>query len=158
MMLHLYKYDETGFLHAYNQGCWWNERSLNQGLDRCRDLGLGVPFFSDSDSDSDEALRISHKLGLGLAAKLSKVIAIQRDHFRGQYTPRPSAHPGFPGHVFHIWWERGHPPPHPPPLFPPAPTPPPPPSTYLPPSSPHPLPPPTPTPVNRLTEYIVICI
>jgi hypothetical protein len=27
------------------QGCWWNERSLNRGLNRCRGLGLGGPFF-----------------------------------------------------------------------------------------------------------------
>jgi hypothetical protein len=52
-------------------------------------------FFSDSisDSDSDEAFRISHKLGHGLAAKFSKAFAIQLDRFRGQYTPRPTAHP-----------------------------------------------------------------
>jgi hypothetical protein len=135
-----------------NQGCWWNERSLNRGLNHCRGLGLGGPFFSDlcSKLEIDEAFQISHKLGLCLAAKFSKAFAIQLDRFRGQYTPRPSAHPPknpglvcFPGfhallaaHVFTIWWgERSpHPlspaPPHPPILPPPLPPPtsPPPPS------------------------------
>ncbi len=77
------------------QGCWRIERSLNRGLDRCRGLGLGGPFFSDSCSklEIDVVFRISHKLGLDLAAKFSKVFAIQLDRFRGQYTPHPSAHP-----------------------------------------------------------------
>jgi hypothetical protein len=104
-----------------NQGCWWNERSLNRGLNHCRGLGLGGTFFSDSCSklEIDEAFQISHKLGLGLAAKFSKAFAIQLDRFRGQYTPRPSAHPpkkprfvcfpGFPWggtteRTFHYCW------------------------------------------------------
>jgi hypothetical protein len=123
------------------QGCWWNERSLNRGLNRGRGLGLGG-FFSDSCSklEIDEAFQISHKLGLGLAEKFSKAFAIQLDRYRGQYTPRPSAHPPiipclvcFPGfhallaaHVLTIWWlwwgERS---PHPlspaPPSSPPTP-------------------------------------
>ena len=80
-------------------------------------------FFSDSCSklDIDAAFRISHKLGLGLAAKFSKAFAIQLDRFRGQYIPRPSAHPqkildwcvsqGFPGllaaHV-HMLFDISH--------------------------------------------------
>ena len=52
-------------------------------------------FFSDSCSklEIDESFQISHKLGLGLAEKFSKVFAIQLDRYRGQNTPRPSAHP-----------------------------------------------------------------
>jgi hypothetical protein len=78
-----------------HHGCWWNERSLNRGLNRCRGLGLGGPFFSNSCSklEIDEAFQISHKLGLGLAEKFSKAFAIQLDRYPGQYTPRPSAHP-----------------------------------------------------------------
>jgi hypothetical protein len=40
-------------------------------------------FFSDSCSklEIDEAFQISHKLGLGLAAKFSKAFAIQLDRF-----------------------------------------------------------------------------
>ncbi len=93
-------------------------------------------FWFSSKLEIDEAFQISHKLGLGLAAKFSKAFAIQLDCFRGQYTPRPSAHPPknpglvcFPGfhallaaHVFKIWWgERS---PHPlspaPPSSPPS--------------------------------------
>ncbi len=141
-----------GFLGVSKQGCWWNERSLNRGLNRGRGLGLGRTFFSDSCSklEIDEAFQISNKLCLGLAEKFSKAFPIQLDRYRGQYTPCPSAHPPiipywvcFPGfhallaaHVLTIWWlwwGRGHPTPYPqPPLIPPI----------LPPSSPPHFPPP----------------
>ncbi len=66
------------------QSCKWNERSLNRG----RGLGIDETFFWDSCSnlEIDENVRISHKLGLGLAEKFSKTFAIQLDRYRGQYT------------------------------------------------------------------------
>ena len=141
------------------QSCWRNEGSLNRGLDRCRGLGLDGPFFSDSCSklEIDEVFQISHKLGLGLAAKFFKAFAIQLDRFRGQYTPRPTAHP--PKKARFVCWphicstsvraERSsHPlspsapppssPPHPPPPLPPRPLSPHPLPPTFPPSSPHP--------------------
>jgi len=137
-------------MHTVCQGCEWNERSLNRGLNRGRGLGIDEAFFWDSCSnlEIDENFRISHNLGLGLAEKFFKAFAIQLDRYRGQYTPRPSAHPPiipclvrFPGfhallaaHVVTIWWlwwgERS---PHP---LSPAPR--------IPPSSPLLHPPPTP--------------
>jgi hypothetical protein len=116
------------------QGCWRIERSLNRGLDRCRGLGLGRPFFSDSCSklEIDAAFRISHKLGLGLTAKFSKAFVIQLDRFRGHTHP---AHQPTPpknldlcvsqGSLDYLVSWRGpppiplSPPPHPPPLSPP---------------------------------------
>jgi len=86
------------------QGCEWNERSLNRGLNRGRGLGSDATFFWDSCSnlEIDENVRISHKLGLGLAAKISQAFAIQLVRYRDQYTPRPSAHP--PKNPYLVCW------------------------------------------------------
>ncbi len=105
-------------------------------------------FFWDSCSnlEIDENFQISHKLGLGLAAKISQAFEIQLDRYRGQYTiititiqiiPSLVCFPGFHAllatHVVTIWWiwwgeKSPHPlspapphPPHPPPHFPPPP-------------------------------------
>ena len=79
----------------FNQSCKWNERSLNRGLNRGRGLGIDETFFwnSCSNLEIDENFRISYNLGLGLAAKISQAFAIQLVRYRGQYTPRPTAHP-----------------------------------------------------------------
>ncbi len=71
---------------SYNQGCKWNDRSLNRGLNRGRGRGIDETFFWDSCSnlEIDENFRISHELGLGLAKKFSKAFAIQLDRYRGQ--------------------------------------------------------------------------
>ena len=65
------------------QSCSRNEGSLNRGLDRCRGLGLGVPFFSDTCSklEIDAAFRISHKLGHGLAVKTCKTVKYYQYNF-----------------------------------------------------------------------------
>ena len=111
-----------------SQGCEWNERSINWGPESTPRLGSDDTFFWDSCSnlEIDENFRISHKLGLGLAEKFSKAFAIQLDRYRGQYTPRPSAHP--PKNPYLVCWctlsgtcvdQMCLPPPHfPPPTFP----------------------------------------
>ncbi len=77
------------------QSCKWNERSLNRGLNRGRGLGSDETFFWASclNLEIDENFRISHKLGLVLAAKISQAFPIQLDRYRGQYTPRPRPTP-----------------------------------------------------------------
>ncbi len=72
--------------HVYIQSCKWNERSLNRGVNWGRGLGSDETFFWNSCSNLEihENFRISHKLGLGLAAKISQAFAIQLDRFRGQ--------------------------------------------------------------------------
>ncbi len=64
---------------ACRQGCEWNERSLNRGHESRPRLGSDATFFWDSCSnlEIDENFRISHNLGLGLAAKISQAFAIQ---------------------------------------------------------------------------------
>ena len=72
------------------QSCKWNERSLNRGLNRGRGLGSDETFFwaSCSNLQIDENFRISHNLGLGLAAKISQAFAIQsRSLSRPKHTP-----------------------------------------------------------------------
>jgi hypothetical protein len=78
-----------------NQGCEWNERSLNRGPESRPRLGSNATFFWDSCSnlDIDKNVRISHNLGLGLAAKISQAFAIQLVRYRDQYTPRPNSPP-----------------------------------------------------------------
>ncbi len=77
------------------QGCKWNERSLNRGPNQGRGLDIDATFFwaSCSNLEINENFRISHKLGLGLAAKISQAFAIQLSRYRGQYTPRPQPTP-----------------------------------------------------------------
>ncbi len=86
-----------GFLKLvrFGQSCKWNERSLNRGLNRGRGLGSDETFFWDSCSNHeiDENFQISHKLGHGLAAKISQAFAIQLVCYRGQYTPRLNSPP-----------------------------------------------------------------
>ncbi len=74
---------------SLNQSCKWNERLLNRGLNRGRGLGSDATFFWDSCSnlEIDENFRISHNLGLGLAAKISQAFGIQPVRYRDQYTP-----------------------------------------------------------------------
>ncbi len=117
-----------------SQSCKWNERSLNRGLNRGRGLGSDATFFwaSCSNLEIDENFRISHKLGLGLAAKISQAFAIQLGRYQGQNTH--PAHLPTPqriliwcvgallaAHVLTIWWgDEVTPPPIPsPPSSPP---------------------------------------
>ena len=62
-------------------------------------------FFwaSCSNLEIDENFRISHNLGLGLAAKISQAFAIQLGRYRDQNThPAPTAHP--PKNPYLVCW------------------------------------------------------
>ncbi len=89
----------------FQQGCEWNERSLNRGLNRGRGLGSDTTFFWAlcSNLEIDENFRISHNLGLGLAAKISQAFAIQLGRYQDQNThPAPTAHP--PKNPYLVCW------------------------------------------------------
>ena len=70
----------------YEQGCEWNAKSLNRERESRPRIGSDATFFWDSCSnlDIDDNFRISHNLGLGLAAKISQAFAIQLVCYRGQ--------------------------------------------------------------------------
>jgi hypothetical protein len=126
---------------AYNQSCWRNEPSLNRGLDRCRGLGLGEPFFLilAHTSKSTRPFKFCTNSGLVSPSSFQKWSRSSAIAFE-EYT-HPAQRPaplnklklcGFWSlwaHLLNIWWEvRGHPTPFPPqpplpPPFPPRPLP-----------------------------------
>jgi len=65
----------------YMQGCEWNDKSVNQERESRTRIGSDATFFWDSCSnlDIDDNFRISHSLGLGLAANISTALAFQPD-------------------------------------------------------------------------------
>jgi hypothetical protein len=70
--------------YSLEQGCEWNDKSLNRERESRPRLGSDATFFWDSCSnlEIDDNFRISHNLGLGLAAKISPAFAIQLVHYR----------------------------------------------------------------------------
>ena len=68
----------------YEQGCEWNAKSLNRERESRPRIGSDATFFWDSCSnlEIDDNFRISHNLGLGLAANISTALAIQPDRYR----------------------------------------------------------------------------
>ncbi len=116
------------------QGCWRIERSLNRGLDRCRGLGLGGPFFLIHARSSKLTRPFEFRTNSGSVSPCSfpkrsrsRSIAFEDNtHPAKQPTPQNKLKLcGFWSlwaHLLNIWWKvRGHPPPIP--LSPPFPTP-----------------------------------
>jgi hypothetical protein len=66
------------------QGCEWNAKSLNRERESRPRIGSDATFFLDSCSnlEIDDNFRISHNLGLGLAANISSALAIRPDRYR----------------------------------------------------------------------------
>ncbi len=66
------------------QSCEWNDKSLNRERESRTRIGSDATFFWDSLSnlDIDDNFRISHNLGLVLAANISTALAIQPDRGR----------------------------------------------------------------------------
>ncbi len=66
------------------QGCEWNDRSLIRERESRPRIGSDATFFWDSCSnlEIDDNFRISHNLGLSLAANISTALAIQPDRYR----------------------------------------------------------------------------
>ncbi len=64
-----------------NQSCEWNAKSLNRERELRPRIGSDATFFWDSCSnlEIDDNFRISHNLGLGLAANISTALVIQLD-------------------------------------------------------------------------------
>ncbi len=72
------------FLVCYNQSCEWNAKSLNRERESRPRIGSDATFFWDSCSnlEIDDNFRISHNLGLSLAANISTALAIQPHRYR----------------------------------------------------------------------------
>ncbi len=71
--------------HWYcKQGCEWDAKSLNRERESRPRIGSDATFFWDSCSnlEIDDNFRISHNLGLGLAANISTALAIQPDRYQ----------------------------------------------------------------------------
>ncbi len=69
---------------GWMQSCEWNAKSLNRDRESRPRLSSNATFFgaSCSNLEIDDNFRISHNLGLGLAATISTALAIQPDRDR----------------------------------------------------------------------------